>query len=111
TASNAGRAAVPLLAPYGAAKAGVISISQTTAAEYALDGIRVNAICPGMILTPPVRQMLEQGSEMLDQLQIPLNRPGEDFEVAELAAWLLSPLSSYVTGQAVSVDGGMSACQ
>lgn len=111
TASNAGKAAVPLLAPYGAAKAGVINMSQTTAVEYARDNIRVNAICPGMILTPPVRRMLGENSEMLSLLQIPMERAGEDYEIGEMAAWLLSPLSSYVTGQAYSVDGGMSACQ
>lgn len=111
TSSNGGRSAIPLLAPYGAAKAAVVSMTQTTAVEYAPEKIRVNAICPGMIMTPPVRRMLGENSGMLQLLQIPLDRGGEAAEVAELAAWLLSPLSSYITGQAISVDGGMSACQ
>lgn len=110
-ASNAGKSAVPMMAPYAAAKAGVISLTQTAAVEYAAQGVRINAICPGLILTEGIQALIDQGIDIQQGLQIPANRTGKVHEVAELAAWLLSPLASYLTGQAISVDGGQSAMQ
>jgi NAD(P)-dependent dehydrogenase (short-subunit alcohol dehydrogenase family) len=114
-ASNAGKAAVPNMAPYAAMKAGVISATKTAAVEFGARNIRVNAVCPGPIMTE------ERLAEMAGvdfkamlieaQMQIPLDRAGRPDEVAELAAFLCSQLSSYITGQAISIDGGMSACQ
>lgn len=110
-ASNAGKAAVPLMSNYGASKAGVINLTKTAAVENGTSGIRVNAICPGLILTEKIRSVIDAGFDVRVGMQIPMDRGGLPSEVAELAAWLLSPLSSYVTGEAISVDGGARAMQ
>jgi NAD(P)-dependent dehydrogenase (short-subunit alcohol dehydrogenase family) len=111
-ASNAGKAAVPMLSPYGSAKAGVINLTQTAAVEFGGRGIRVNAVCPGPILTETLKKVLAaHENKAAEGLLIPMNRAGQPEEVAELAAWLLSARASYITGQAISIDGGMSACQ
>ena len=98
--------------PYSASKAGVISLVQTAANQLAGTGVRVNAICPGLIETGMTRPIFEQararGSERkIGQLN-PLRRPGAPGEIAQTALFLASDASSYVNGQAIAVDGGLS---
>jgi NAD(P)-dependent dehydrogenase (short-subunit alcohol dehydrogenase family) len=109
TASLAGLGATPGRSPYAAAKAGLINLTKTVAIEYAQKGIRVNAICPGVIMTEPARKWAAAGIDFVKDLQVPMARAGEPEEIAEIAAWLASPLSSYITGQAICADGGISA--
>jgi NAD(P)-dependent dehydrogenase (short-subunit alcohol dehydrogenase family) len=98
--------------PYSASKAGVISLVQTAANQLAGTGVRINAICPGLIETGMTRPIFEQararGSERkIGQLN-PLRRPGVPDEIAQTALFLASDASSYVNGQAIAVDGGLS---
>ena len=109
TASNSGTHGTPMLGGYGAAKAAVINITKTVAVEYAGRGIRANAICPGVIDTPPIAALAAGGTDFSKIINAPMGRIGTAREVAELAAWLCSARSSYVTGQAISIDGGQSA--
>jgi NAD(P)-dependent dehydrogenase (short-subunit alcohol dehydrogenase family) len=105
TASTNGMEGHPLYAAYNASKAGVILLAKTLALEFA-PWLRVNAVCPGFILT--TMQKAEYTEEMLDAAnkEIPLNRLGTPEEVAGLFAFLASKEASYVTGQAIPIDGG-----
>lgn len=110
TASIAGMAAVGP-APYVASKHGVIGLTRTAATEYADEGVRVNAVCPGFIDTPLLDRAREDAPEEL-QLAVdaqPLGRYGRPEEVAETALWLCSDAASFVTGNAYPVDGGYMA--
>ncbi|MDB5686765.1 MAG: 3-oxoacyl-[acyl-carrier protein] reductase [Rhizorhabdus sp.] len=110
-ASNAAFTGVPTLAAYGAAKAGVVNLTKTVAVEHGPEGLRVNAICPGTIETPPVHASRAAGYDFTGQAQkAPLRRLGTMAEAGELVAWLLSDKASFITGQAISIDGGTSAC-
>jgi NAD(P)-dependent dehydrogenase (short-subunit alcohol dehydrogenase family) len=99
--------------PYSASKAGVISLVQTAANQLSGTGVRINAICPGLIETGMTRPIFEQararGSERrIGQLN-PLRRPGAPEEIAQMALFLASDAASYVNGQAIPVDGGLSS--
>jgi NAD(P)-dependent dehydrogenase (short-subunit alcohol dehydrogenase family) len=95
---------------YHAAKHGVIGFTKSAALEYATRGIRVNAVCPGMIQTPMSDKMIAEGQgEELDKMMktnVPMQRLGRAEEIADAVLWLCSSASSYVTGQSISVDGG-----
>ncbi len=99
--------------PYSASKAGVISLVQTSAQQLAGANIRINAICPGLIETgmtaPMFDRARERGTEAkLGQLN-PLRRAGQPKEIAKAALFLASDDASYVNGQAIVVDGGLSS--
>ena len=99
--------------PYSASKAGVISLVQTTAYQLGGTGVRINAICPGLIETGMTRFMFEQArargtDHKIGQLN-PLRRAGAPDEIAQMALFLASDAASYVNGQAFPVDGGLSA--
>ncbi|MGA2779720.1 MAG: SDR family NAD(P)-dependent oxidoreductase [Steroidobacteraceae bacterium] len=113
TASVAGLRSGAGCMPYSASKAGVISLVQTAANELAGTGVRINAICPGLIETGMTRPIFEQararGSERkIGQLN-PLRRAGAPEEIAQVALFLASDAASYVNGQAIAVDGGLSS--
>jgi len=94
---------------YHAAKHGVIGLTKGAALEYAARGIRVNAVCPGLIRTPMTDQMVASGQgEALAAMKknIPMARHGRPEEIADAVVWLCSQAASYVTGQSISVDGG-----
>jgi NAD(P)-dependent dehydrogenase (short-subunit alcohol dehydrogenase family) len=108
TASIAGLAGVPTACGYVAAKHGVIGLTKTAALEYATAGIRVNAVCPGVIRTRMTEEIVERRGAMIEA-QIPAKRLGQPEEIAEMVVWLCSDRASYATGVAYNVDGGWMA--
>lgn len=109
TASMYGLVGVEGSSPaYNAAKFGVVGLTKTTAVEYSKFGIRVNAVCPGVILTPLVKKISEVYPEALAGIiaKHPIGRAGKPEEVAEVVVWLCSDAASFVTGVPVPVDGG-----
>jgi len=99
----------PNAAHYAAAKAGIISLTKTLAVEWAQYNIRVNAIAPGVIMTPLVSQLASADSpRRQEQLKrIPLGRYGIPEDVAGLAVFLASEASAYITGETIAVGGGI----
>ena len=93
-------------ANYSASKAGVIGLTKSVARELASRGITCNAVAPGFIETEMTEAMLEAARETVKK-QIPLQRTGQVSDVAGVAAFLASDLADYITGQVISVDGGM----
>jgi NAD(P)-dependent dehydrogenase (short-subunit alcohol dehydrogenase family) len=97
--------------PYDAMKAALVNLTRQMAVDYGPQGIRVNAICPGMIVTEKGAPRLQAHPERLrlQQLIYPLGRPGTPREVAQAALFLASDEASFITGHALLVDGGLTA--
>ena len=93
---------------YAAAKSGVNLLTKSSAAEYGSQGIRINAVSPGVIRTPGVEKYFEEQPEMAEGLKraAVMNRLGEPEEIAEAVVFLCSDRASFITGQLLSVDGG-----
>jgi NAD(P)-dependent dehydrogenase (short-subunit alcohol dehydrogenase family) len=99
--------------PYSASKAGVISMVQTVANQLTGSGVRINAVCPGLIETGMTRPIFERARERGTESKIgqlnPLQRHGVPQEIAQAVLFLASDAASYVNGQAIAVDGGLSS--
>ncbi|MGI4893956.1 MAG: SDR family NAD(P)-dependent oxidoreductase [Janthinobacterium lividum] len=104
-ASGAGLKATPNLTAYSAAKHGVVGLTRTGAVEYIKQGIRINAVAPGTILTPGMQSAGEEQVAAWSAL-MPTGRMGSTAEVAAAILWLASEQASYTTGSVLEVDGG-----
>ncbi len=111
TASVAGLVGYPGSSAYSAAKAGVVILTKMAAVEYARENIRVNAICPGVIHTAMVDRITGGGSDAIARLSRgqPLQTVGQPEDIAQMALFLASDESRFVTGTAIPVDGGYTA--
>ena len=108
TGSIAGLIGLPTSSAYVAAKHGVLGLTKTAALEYAQDGIRVNAVCPGYIETKMTEDTMRRRGEQLMQ-QVPFRRMGKPEEIGEMVLFLSSDRASYVSGACYNVDGGYMA--
>lgn len=110
-ASIAGQRALANAPAYTASKHGVIGLTRTAAQEYARQNIRVNAVCPVFTRTPLFEGMIEGNDRLAERLMqnIPARRFGEPQEIADAILWLCSDAAGFVTGQALNVDGGLTA--
>ena len=111
TASVAGLVGAPKHAIYAATKHAVVGLTKSAAAEYGKQGIRINAVCPGVIRTAMFERVVQQG--LADEQGIrrlhPVGRIGEVGEIADAVLWICSPGAAFMTGHALTVDGGMTA--
>lgn len=111
TASVAGLIGIPGFSGYVASKHGVNGLTKTAALEYAKQGIRVNAVCPGGIRTGMYERMVRTNPQFVEGIAAvePVGRIGKPEEIAEAAVWLCSDAASFVTGLPMVVDGGWTA--
>ncbi|MDP6100552.1 MAG: 3-oxoacyl-ACP reductase family protein [Dehalococcoidia bacterium] len=104
-----GLLSAPLMSPYAAAKAAIINLTRTLAAEWAQQGIRVNAIAPGFVETPGVLQFLTPEMKAGRTSYIPMGRYGQPDDMVGAAVFLASDAAAYITGHTLVVDGGLTA--
>lgn len=107
-ASIAGLVGFTGIPAYTASKHGILGLTKTAALEYAKSNIRVNAICPGVIQTPMIDRFTKGDAQVAKAFEAaePIGRLGQPEEIASAALWLCSNQSTFVTGQAIAVDGG-----
>ncbi|MGA2925015.1 MAG: glucose 1-dehydrogenase [Solirubrobacteraceae bacterium] len=107
--STLGLRGSPYGAPYSASKHGVLGLTRSAALEYAAAGIRINAVCPGAIDTPMMDETFARFPGFRETLIgfVPLGRLGRPDEVADAIAWLCSDAASFITGEALAVEGGL----
>nr|WP_315458373.1 SDR family NAD(P)-dependent oxidoreductase [uncultured Sphingorhabdus sp.] len=108
-----GKKGVPNHAAYGATKAAIINLTQSLAGEFGVSGIRVNAVCPGIIVDTNMRAEAEEMNRVQNLpdvtarvKSVPLRRAGYPSEIAEVVAFLASDSAAYMTGQAINITGG-----
>ena len=107
TASVAGLVGGAGIAAYVASKHGVVGLTKATALEYAAQGIRINAVCPGLVRTPMTAGLLADPERAAGALaREPIGRVGTPEEIAAAVVWLCSDAAAFVTGLAMAVDGG-----
>lgn len=106
--SIAGLIGFPGLPAYVASKHGVVGLTKTAALEYADRNIRVNAVCPGPIMTPMLQRLMETTAEFKEQIVagVPQHKIGEPKDVANTILFLCSDQATYITGQCLAIDGG-----
>ncbi|MEM7033846.1 MAG: glucose 1-dehydrogenase [Chloroflexota bacterium] len=111
TSSIAGLRGLANSSAYSASKHGVIGLTKTAALEYARNNIRVNAVCPVFTRTPLVEELFENRPDFEEKLvrNIPMRRYGQPEDIAKVIVWLCSDDSEFMTGQAIPIDGGLTA--
>lgn len=106
--SISGAVSAPHHTPYGVAKAGLVNMARSVAAEYGRFGIRMNVVAPGSVDAPAVVRGQTDAEYAEMTARIPLQRRGRPEDIADVVVFFASPMSRYVTGQALMVDGGVS---
>lgn len=109
--SIAGVRGMPMGAPYSASKHAVIGLTKTAALEYVRKGIRINAVCPVYTQSPMVDELISTSPSMEERMRrvIPMGRFGQPDDIAQAILWLCSDENAFCTGQALTMDGGLTA--
>jgi NAD(P)-dependent dehydrogenase (short-subunit alcohol dehydrogenase family) len=110
-ASVAGLKGFPGHCAYSASKHAVIGLTKTAAIEYVRHGIRINAVCPGFTQTPMVEKALQEDKSYAEKIlkSVPMRRLATAQEIADMVVFLCSEQASFITGQAIAIDGGITA--